>query len=131
MVRQIIVATALLMYSSGYAADEPVAWQLPQSGFPVVTDTMRPGVGSINRVLEYKTFRSIAVVGADEISARWLHINNDYLKSLNVIGIVVNVLNEAEMQALRTYTDIPLIAMPGESLREYFGDVYPLSLIHI
>jgi len=123
MVRAFVVALAVCC---GVAyAEGATSWALPNHGYPVVTKEMRPGIGDIRIKLSYDVIKSVAVVGADNISARWLKINNEYLKSIDTVGIVVNVKTEAEMDILRRYTDIPLLAMPGHSLIEHFGTVYP------
>ena len=71
--------------------------------------------------------RSVAIVGADEISAHWLKLNNDYLLSIGAIGLVVNVESHEQLEILRLYTDIPLIGGPGFDAPE-FGVVYPFVI---
>ena len=124
MVRETVVFCCLLV-AGVVSGSEPRAWELPGASFPVVTEQMQPGIGDLTQKLNYNFRQSIAVVGADEVSAQWLNMNNEYLKELNCVGIVVNVESQEQLEALRSYTDIPLFAMSGESLIKYFGNVYP------
>lgn len=123
MVRKTLIGLALLICAAS-EANEP--WVLPVHNYPIVTEEMFPAIGYINNVLEYPIARSVAVVGADEISAQWLKLNNSYLMEINCVGVVVNVQSEEDLEALRSYTDIPLIPMQGQTLVEAFGNVYPI-----
>jgi len=97
----------------------------PQLQYPVVNNSMVAAVGEVDIKLEYPVLQSIAIVGADEISAHWLRLNNDYLVSIDAIGVVIQVESEEQLKTLQLYTDIPLISAPGFGAPE-FGEVYPI-----
>ena len=101
-------------------------WTLPTQSFPIITSAMSPMIVTINRTLSYPLAASVAIVGVDALSASWLKLNNAYLLKVNAIGLVVNVPSIAQLQVLGTYTDIPLIPMQGNALRDQFGQYYPL-----
>ena len=100
----------------------------PEIRYPVETPGMQAAIGEIDRPLEFTPLRSIAIVGADDISARWLTINQDYLKSLGAIGIVVNVESVEQLQILKKHASIPLIALPGDWAVVHYGPVYPILI---
>ena len=97
----------------------------PTLQFPIVNTTMVAAVGEVDIKLEYPVLRSVAIVGADEISAHWLKINNDYLVGIDAIGLVINVESEEQLNVLSLYSDIPLIGAPG-FYAPGFGNVYPI-----
>ncbi|OED39714.1 hypothetical protein AB833_13920 [Chromatiales bacterium (ex Bugula neritina AB1)] len=96
--------------------------------FPVETPGMQAAIGVIDRKLDYAPLRSIAIIGADEISRQWLTINEDYLRSLGAIGIVVNVESFEQLEILRQYSSIPLMALPGAWAVDHYGPVYPILI---
>lgn len=100
-------------------------FSLPSLQYPVYSNEMVAAVGMVDINLEYPVFQSVAIVGADEISAHWLRLNNKYLISISAIGVVVHVESAEQLAALQLYTDIPLIAVPGFSA-PMFGNVYPI-----
>ncbi len=119
---------ALLCYASTVQSFEPDFFSPPVLEYPVVTESMVSGVGEIDRKLAYKPLRSVAVIGADELSARWLRLNNTYLVSLRAVGLVVNVESVEQLGLLQQYTGILLIASPGYDFAEHFGPVYPFVI---
>ncbi|OED38016.1 hypothetical protein AB833_21475 [Chromatiales bacterium (ex Bugula neritina AB1)] len=100
----------------------------PQITFPVETPGMQAAIGVIDRELAHPPLRSIAILGADDISVQWLKINRGYLKSLGAIGIVVNVESFEQLEILRSYSSIPLIALSGAWAIEHYGVVYPVLI---
>lgn len=128
MARTAFIATGLLALSAGVFAYDDEFFSAPELSYPVVTESMVAAIGEIDIVLSYKPFRSIAIVGADEISAHWLQMNNDYLVSINALGLVINVESPKQLDILRRYTDIPLVASPAYDLADRFGRVYPILI---
>jgi len=129
MVSRLAIALLLLSFSvtalpHHYPSDY---FSAPTQQYPIVNDKMVAAVGEIDIKLDYTVLRSVAIVGADEISAHWLQLNNDYLVSIDAIGLVINVESEEQLEVLRLYTDIPLIGGPGFGAPA-FGQVYPIVI---
>lgn len=118
----ILLCWSVNAHSHHYSSD---FFSPPTLQYPIVNTTMVAAVGEVDINLEYPVLRSVAVVGADEISAHWLRINNDYLVQIGAIGLVINVESEEQLTILSAYSDIPLIGAPGFYAPE-FGNVYPI-----
>lgn len=129
MVRAINLVTGLLIIvlsgSSG-AGDNP--FTEPALRYPVVSDSLSAALMEIDYALEYQPLQSLAIVGADELSARWLSINNDYLVDIAAIGLVVNVESAEQLGVLQRYTQMPLVASPSYDFARLFGAYYPLLI---
>jgi len=103
---------------------------LPEIKYPVVTSSMQPAIIELNYDLDYSPVASVAIVGVDEISAKWLQLNNDYLLSIGSVGLVVNAPSAEQVDVLRTYTEMPLFALPVSEYFMRFGGYYPLLVDH-
>jgi len=128
MVRPGLIAALLLCAWQALAGGVYQGFSAPEISFPVETTGMQPAIGVIDRQLDYTPLRSIAIIGADDISTQWLTINRDYLQALGAIGIVVNVESFEQLERLRQYSSIPLIALSGEWAVAQYGPVYPLLI---
>lgn len=127
MVRLAYLAIVLFFSSAVFAYDKDF-FKIQVLEYPVVTNSMVSAIGNIDIKLDYKPLRSLAIVGADELSAQWLRLNNDYLMSIGAVGLVINVESAEQLKILQQYTDIPLVASPGYDFADHFGSVYPLII---
>lgn len=123
--RSLVVLMLVVMGQTAVADKYKDFFKLPSIEYPIDTTEMVSAVGLVDIKLEYPVFQSVAIVGADEISAHWLTLNNAYLKRIGAIGIVIQVESEEQLQILQLYTTIPLLAVSGFSAPE-FGGVYPI-----
>ncbi|MEM7258308.1 MAG: integrating conjugative element protein [Pseudomonadota bacterium] len=128
MVRPGLVTAILLWSGQVLTGGVYQGFSAPEITFPIETPGMQAAIGVIDRQLEYTPLRSIAIIGADDISRQWLTINEDYLRSLGAIGIVVNVESYEQLDILRQYSSIPLMVLPGHWAVEHYGPVYPLLI---
>ena len=128
MVRPGLLILSLSMPLGGDASDTIGRFDPPSITYPVHTPGMMAAIGDIDRALDFQPLRSVAIVGADDISAQWLRINNAYLSSINAIALVVNVSSEAQLELLRQYTDIVLLPRVGDFAIESYGAVYPILI---
>ncbi len=119
---------ALIIFSGSVYGYDKDFFKIQTLEYPVVTDSMMSAVGNIDRKLDYKPLRSLAIVGADELSARWLRLNNEYLVGIGAVGLVINVESAEQLKILQQYTDVPLMASPGYDFAVHFGTVYPLVI---
>jgi len=128
MVRHITVAFAFWVLLGGVGNANPKSkefFTVPELQYPIINTSMVAAVGVVDIELEFPILRSVAIVGADEISAHWLRLNNDYLMDLDAIGLVINVESKEQLDVLQMYTDIPLFGAPGFAVPS-FGEVYPI-----
>jgi len=121
----IVFVASWLVCANGLAA-EP--WELPSQKYPIVTPSMQPAIIELDAKLDYQPLASVAIVGVDEISARWLELNNEYLLSIGCVGLVVNAVSKEQVEVLKTYTAIPLFPLSVTEHFMEFGGFYPLLI---
>ena len=94
---------------------------------PVKTPSLTPGKvpkGTFSTHLDKPLF----IVGADRRSHRWLARHHAYLKSINAMGMVVNVANTGQLKRLMSY-GLPLYPVQGRQWADQFSlSHYPVLL---
>lgn len=70
------------------------------------------------------------LIGADDISRKWIHQNRDRLVKMHAIGLVINVNTVDEMNELRQIIpELTLMPSPADTLAERLGIYhYPILL---
>ena len=95
---------------------------------PSLTPGMQPriAVGDAGTYLP----RPVFLVGADELSLRWLTAHRIRLSTLGAVGLVVEAESVADvLQVKRVAGDLPLAAGSGEMLVQQFGlSHYPVLI---
>lgn len=117
-------------------APEPESGQPPSQAiplktaiFPVVSTLLHPGVVS-SRPLSLPGMTPLFILGDDPLSARWLAEHKSRLKLLNATGLVVNVVSEADLNALRQQAEgLLLLPVSGDDLAHRLKlDTYPVLI---
>lgn len=84
--------------------------------FPVVSSRLHPG-SVISRPLSLPGMTPLFIMGDDPLSIRWLAQQRATLKSLNAIGLVVNVVSADRLEKLRQHADgLTLLPASGDDL---------------
>lgn len=115
--------------NSSMAAAEPA---LPSDPYAVVSPSLTPGAQSrlpTNDAARHLP-RPIFLLGADNLSLRWLRQHHARLKELGAVGLVVAASGKAEYaRLLEAANGLPLAAGSGETLAEQFGlEHYPVLI---
>ncbi|PHM28337.1 integrating conjugative element protein [Xenorhabdus innexi] len=76
---------------------------------PVKTPEMVPGPVQ-DRLLNLPGIGALFLIGDDELSRTWLHQNAGRLKTLNAVGMVINVDNAASFYELRQFYEGGIIS---------------------
>lgn len=104
--------------------------------FPLVSRLLQPGVlreeGAPVLSAKWMT-QTIAVVGDDDASRKWLHLHQERLHSLRTTVIVVSAASEASFKALQQQLDgLPIVPDTGIWLQSRLvaaqAAVYPLFI---
>src|SRR3990167_5941633 len=69
------------------------------------------------------------VIGDDQQSLRWASTNKEYLKNIDAIGIITNVQNKEQTQAVESRLGIKLIATDLKGLDRIIGTKHNRFLI--
>ncbi len=69
------------------------------------------------------------VIGDDQQSLRWAEINREYLKKIDAIGIITNVQNKAQTEAVESKLGMKLIATDLKGLDRIIGTTHYPFLI--
>jgi integrating conjugative element protein (TIGR03765 family) len=98
--------------------------KLINAHFPVVTASM--SVGKVTeddgKEIKYQVVtRPMFIIGYDPVSINWLKSNHALLAEKKAIGLVVNVENTEQMEALQRLvgTDVMMQPTPGDRLSEH------------
>lgn len=98
--------------------------KLVQAHFPVISKTLKVGRLTSDQAKDLKfqmVSQPIFMIGYDKVSIDWLKANRQHLSRNKAIGMVVNVMNPAQMEELQRLAgqDIILQPTPGDSLAEH------------
>ncbi|RSD31727.1 PFL_4695 family integrating conjugative element protein [Vibrio pectenicida] len=116
-----------LILSGGVKASPIPNAQLFASMLPVKTPSLTPGVAPKGKYTAQLT-QPLFIVGADRTSHRWLERHQAYLKSINAMGMVVNVSTVRQLNRLMHY-GLPLYPVRGDQWAEHFTlSHYPVLL---
>ena len=87
---------------------------------PVYSEKISPGKFESYHV-DYPTLQPFIIIGADPLSIEWLTVRaNDLDKISGIVGVAVNINDMNQLNVLKSLTNIPLYAMPGDELAERF-----------
>lgn len=111
------------------AALSPPAIPLEKAVFPVVSSRLHPGTVT-SRSLSLPGMSPLFILGDDPLSARWLAEKRGQLKSLNAIGLVVNIASREKFEVLqRQVGGLTLLPVSGDDLAQRLQlDTYPLLI---
>lgn len=82
--------------------------------------------------VDYPTLQPFIIIGNDALSIKWLKARANDLETIpGLVGVVVNIDDANQLNTLKTLTNIPLYAMPGDELAERFDIThYPALITH-
>ncbi|WP_444928294.1 integrating conjugative element protein (plasmid) [Microbulbifer sp. TRSA002] len=98
--------------------------KLVNAHFPVVTSSMSVGKVGYDEAKDIKyqvAMRPMFIIGYDPVSISWLKTNKELLADKKAIGLVVNVENKEQMDALQEIVgnDVMMQPTPGDRLAEH------------
>ena len=102
----------------------PISISDPRSAaLPVKTPELTPGRLSSTFIPKQISTMStpIAIIGADEISYRWLQANQNTLRKLGATGIVVNVSSVDQLEHLESASGIRMSPVNGAEFSRIWG----------
>lgn len=90
--------------------------------FPISSSKMQPG-NFKRRAMNIVGLQPFFIIGFDEYSINWLNQRKKYLSQMNnVVGLVVNVENEKQLEQLKQIIpNILLTALPGDDIADRLG----------
>lgn len=96
---------------------------------PVRSPRLTPGPVT-SRTLQAPGLQPLFLIGDDPLSRTWLVQRADVLRQLNAVGLVVNVEQQAALQALRQLADgLHLAPVSGDQLAEMIRlEHYPVLI---
>lgn len=97
--------------------------------FPIVSSRLHPGE-VVSRPLSLPGMTPLFIIGDDPLSEYWLTNYRTKLKSLNAIGLVVNVASQEKFEGLqRLVNDLTLFPVSGDDLAQRLQfDAYPVLI---
>lgn len=98
--------------------------KLVNAHFPVVTTAMSVGKVAEDEAKDIKyqvAMRPMFIIGYDTVSINWLKSNRALLSEKKAIGLVVNVENKEQMEALQQIVgkEVMMQPTPGDRLSEH------------
>jgi integrating conjugative element protein (TIGR03765 family) len=91
------------------------------STFKVSTPIMHVGKVQSHAIKKVAGFtQPIFVLGCDKISAKWVSFYQARLKKLHAIGYVVNCGSKQEFLKLKGISNLPLMTIQGDAIKERF-----------
>jgi integrating conjugative element protein (TIGR03765 family) len=91
------------------------------STFKVSTPSMHVGKVQSHAIKNVAGFtQPIFVLGCDKISAKWVSFYQVRLKKLHAIGYVVNCAGKQEFLKLKGISNLPLMTIQGDAIKERF-----------
>ncbi|GIU42887.1 hypothetical protein TUM4438_10490 [Shewanella sairae] len=126
-IHTLLFITSLFFGSSTYASTNPYAQMLP-----VKTPQLTPGkieFTNVNQSTSAQLPRPLFIVGDDALSHRWLTHYEDKLKSINAIGIIVNVTTEQGLNRFKQYS-LQIYPVQGHDFAKTFSLKHYPVLIH-
>ena len=120
LIRSLIVVGLLNM--SSVQASDPMSMMLP-----VITPELTPGEVRTTQAPSHID-TPLFIVGDDPLSHRWLTLRAPYLKSINAMGIIVNVKTQAGLVRMKSY-GLPIYPVPGRDFAKAFNLLhYPVLI---
>jgi integrating conjugative element protein (TIGR03765 family) len=119
---KVIYISALLTFEA-HANTSPYAQMLPVS-----TPGMKPGKVAMQAANHRQLRRPIFIVGDDLMSFKWLTARHKKLKSINAIGMAVNVRNVSGLNRLQQF-GLPIYPVKGNDFAKAFNiNRYPVLI---
>ncbi|REC93354.1 integrating conjugative element protein [Kushneria indalinina] len=89
---------------------------------PLESESLTPGTVTSRQLDLPGGFTPIFLIGDDDLSRQWLAQRGDILRDMNAVGLVVQVEDEASLEALRTTAHgLELRPVSGDGLAKRLG----------
>ncbi len=99
--------------------------------FPIKTPGLVLGRANPKQIkLGVMLARALCVIGADNISLRWLSFNAKAIQSVGGLCYVVNITRESDLAKLRAVTNVHMVATSGQVFVQAGLRGYPALIMH-